>query len=494
MKPVEWGKSFFGDDLPPGPSDDFYTGLKMNWDWYQGNLDVMIDFYQEYGPVYTTRVFGLKTVWLIGAEANQKMYVDNWEDFYWWGESLHGQLAGLIGEGLLSSVDEKHDKARRLLDPVFSKGNLKKFSKTMIDQTESAVRDFEDGEQFDFYDWVYDQALINASSCFMGMEKGKMDTRKLHENFDTCVEYYQNPLHVQALRGPGTPHWYFQKAKSKIDDVLYQEIEDRRRNGGPDDIDNILDRLIEAEDGGDSFTDEEIHDQIMTLFWAGHDTTISAVSWMITMLGLYPDVYDRVKTEIDERVGDEPIDTDEVVDGLPYLEMVMDETLRLYPPAWIAMRKSRSEFEIYGHTIPKGTEVGFSSYVTHRLPHLFDQPEAFKPERMKPENKRNFPPGAYIPFARGPRTCIGMNFAKYEIKIIAATLLRHFDFELVPGQQYKGYPVATLTPDEVRIQLERRNNGATSFTDSNTEKQTVPGSPDLSEGSNGSGESQCPVH
>lgn len=493
LKPLEWGKSFVGDGLPPGPTEDFHTGLKLSWDWYQGNVGFLMDAYRDFGPAFTTRLMGVKIVWLIGAEANQHMYVDNWRDFHWWGEAIHGHLAGLIGNGLLASVDETHDKARRLLDPVFSKSNLKKFVDTMIEETESEVQAFRDGQEFDFYEWVYDLALINASSCFMGMATDRVDTRKLHENFDTCVEFYQKPIHLQALRGPGTPHWYFQKARTKLDDVLYDEIDDRMQ-GATGKGDNILDRLIDAEDDGDTFSRDEMRDQIMNLYWAGHDTTISAVSWMIMMLGKHPDVYDRLQTEVDERVGDEPVDGEEVIEGLPYMEMVMDETLRLYPPAWVAFRKARSEFEMYGHTIPAGTDVAFSSFATHRLPHLFDNPEAFNPRRMEPENKRNFPPGAYIPFARGPRTCIGMNFAKYEIKLIVSTLMRHFDFELVPGQNYQGYPVATLTPEEVRITVKRRNTTSSGGTGGDETKQPVSSDATFNEPGDEDGESKCPVH
>lgn len=494
VKPVEWAKSFTGDGLPPGPSDDFYTGVNMAMDYYNGNVSYLIDCYEEYGPVFTTRLMGLKVIWIIGAEANQYMYVDNWRQFYWWGESLEGQLAGLIGDGLLSSVDETHDKARKLLDPVFSKENLKKYVDDMIETTEAEVRTFRDGEQFDFYEWVYDMALINATDCFMGMDTDQLDTKTLHENFEKAVQYYKYPMHVQALRGPFTPYRRFKNAKEEIDEVLYEEIEHRRRNGYAEN-DNILDRLLKAEEEGESFTDEEIHDQIMTLYWAGHDTTISAISWLILLVGKYPDVYEKVKTEISERVGDEPVEAEEIIDGLPYLEMVMDETMRLYPPAWVAQRKSREPFEIYGHEIPADTELAFSSFVTHRLPHLFDNPEAFDPSRMKPENKRDFPPGAFIPFGRGPRTCIGMNFARYEIKLILATLLRQFDFELAPGQQLNGYPVATLTPEDAEIIVRRDSNGRSFGRDAESvvsDEQTDESPADgLDEGSDGSG---CPVH
>lgn len=494
LNPVEWAKSFTGDGLPPGPSSDFYTGVKQAYDMATGNMATFMNAYHEFGPAFTTRTLGVKIVWLIGAEANQMMYVDNWRDFYWWGKALEGHLAGLIGEGLLASVDDTHDKARRLLDPVFSKTNLKKYVKSMVETTESEVQDLKDGQSFDFYDWVYDLAILNATVCFMGMDADRADARTLHENFDRCVQYYHKPIHLQVLRGPGTPYNSFKKCRNNVSEVLYDEIENRRRSGEAE-VDNILDRLILAEEDGETFTDEEVHDQIMNLYWAGHDTTISAVSWLMVMVGKYPSVYEKLQREIDERVGDEPVDVDEVVDGLPYLEMVMDETLRLFPPAWIAVRKSRDAFEMYGETIPEGVNVGFSSLLTHRLPHLWDQPEAFKPERMKPEKKREFPAGAYIPFARGPRTCIGMNFAKYEVKLVVATLLRHFDFDLVPGQNYNGLPIATLTPDGVEISVQRRNGSVR--VDEDIRREPVPANPETNGDTTGSADasaSGCPVH
>ncbi len=493
VKPVEWGKSFLGDDLPPGPSTDYYTGFYFSLKYYYGDVDYLMELYEEFGPVFTTRMMGLKIVWLIGAEANQYMYVDNWRDFYWWGESIEGHLAGLIGEGILSSVDDKHDKARKLLDPVFSKENLRKYVKGMIEITESEVRELGEGDRFDFYEWVYDLALRNASDCFMGMDTEGVDIRTLHDHFEKCVQYYRYPQFIQTLRGPGTPYRTFEKSKKKIDEILYEEIKERRQSKTSAD-DNILDRLLQAEAEGQTFTNEEIHDQIITLYWAGHDTTISVVSWLMLMLGKYPDVYDKVRTELDERVGDSPVEAGEVIDGLPYLEMVMDETLRLYPPAWVAQRKSRESFEMYGYEIPAHTELAFSSYATHRLPHLYDRPEAFDPQRMKPENKRDFPPGAYIPFGRGPRTCIGMNFAKYEIKLIVATLMRDFDFQLAPGEQVNGYPVATYTPDSVRIQVNRRGNSFTRASDTQLSHSIETDPNQTEDRSDGEGSGDCPVH
>jgi cytochrome P450 len=491
LRPIEWGKSFVGDGLPPGPyGGDLYTGIKFASDWANGNIEVLMEAYEEFGPVFTTRTMGHKIVWLIGAEANQTMYVKNWRDFYWWGSAVQGHLAGLIGEGLLASVDEKHDKARKLLDPVFSKENLKKYVYDMIELTEEKVQELDDGARFDFYEWAYDIALLNATNCFMGMDTDGTDIRTLHENFDTTVEYFQKPIHLQILRGPGTPHWYFKQAKQELDNVLFEEIEKRRQTGTRDN-DNILDRLLQAEEDGETFTNQEIHDQILNLYWAGHDTTISAMSWFMVLLGKHPKVYENLLEEIDERVGDEPITAEEVLDGLPYLEMVMDEVLRLYPPAWIAFRKTRKNFTMYDHEIPEGIDVAFSSYVTHRLPHLYEQPEAFKPRRMEPEKKRDFPSGAYIPFARGPRTCIGMNFAKYELKLVIATLLRHFDYELLPGQSYQAYPVATLTPDQVRIQLSRRENGSTLMSGDGRQNAVPIQSEEFPDNST---TEECPVH
>jgi len=174
--------------------------------------------------------------------------------------------------------------------------------------------------------------------------------------------------------------------------------------------------------------------------------------------------------------------------ALHALYQVLDETLRLYPQAWIGPRKAREDFEIYGQTIPGGTQVAYSSLLTHRLPSVFDNPEMFDPGRFTPEKKRRIPPGGYVPFGRGPRTCIGMNFGKLEVKAIVTALLQSYDLELVSGQDFRVRHAPTLSPRYgVDVRMHERDMNKVSV------QQDVKGKPEngTSEQSDSEG---CPVH
>jgi hypothetical protein len=196
----------------------------------------------------------------------------------------------------------------------------------------------------------------------------------------------------------------------------------------------------------DRFTDREIRDQVMTLLFAGHDTTTSTVTWALMLLGQHRAPYRRLQEEITATLGYTDADADDLDGGLPLLENVVAETLRLYPPAWIGPRRAIDDFEIYGHRIPGGTNIAYSSWLTHRLPHVFPDPDAFDPDRWTGDTARELQPGAYVPFGRGPRTCIGMRFGELEVKTILTTLLRRHHLELLPGQDFRAHTQPTISP------------------------------------------------
>ncbi len=166
----------------------------------------------------------------------------------------------------------------------------------------------------------------------------------------------------------------------------------------------------------------------MTLLFAGHDTTTSTIAFMFYELARHPDVVDRLLAEQRAQLADTalPTPTQLMGDGLPYLEQVLDETLRLYPPAWIGPRRSVTPFELHGHTVPGGAFVNYCSWASHRLPDVFHEPHSFRPERFSADAKAALPRGAYIPFGGGSRTCIGMRFGQLEVRTIATLILSRF--------------------------------------------------------------------
>ncbi|MFB6346969.1 MAG: cytochrome P450, partial [bacterium] len=381
-----------------------------------------------------------------------------------WRPGMMGEaLEPFLGKGLLTTDDETHDRARRLMEPAFRRDRLRNYTETMIEETRETVGELQTGDEVEIYDWSRKLALRIASKVLLGMDAEAELTQKLSRNFANGLETYNVPLHLQALQGPFTPRWQRKRARSAIRSLLSTEIERRRRtkNGA----ENILSILIEAEEDGESFSNEEIADQLFTLLFAGHDTTISTVSWMVMLLGKHRNVHEQLVDHLNANINGLPT-VDDIMDGLPYLDQVLDETLRLYPAAWVGARRTREPFEVYGEVIPEDTGIAYTSAVTHRMPEYYDDPEMFDPSRFEPDRKRNRPAGAYVPFGRGPRTCIGMNFGKLEIKTIISILLTNFHLELLPGQDFTPQWMPTLTPKNgVETRIKAPNDSLISLND-----------------------------
>ena len=213
--------------------------------------------------------------------------------------------------------------------------------------------------------------------------------------------------------------------------MIYAEIAERRaRPEGPGE--DILGLLMQARDeDGKGLSDRQIRDEVMTLMFAGHDTTTSTISFMFYELARHPDVVRALLAEQDaELIDGRPTIGQLTSGGLPQLEMVLDETLRKYPPAWVGPRRAIEQFEFEGMQIPARAFVNYCSWASHHLPDVFPEPEQFIPDRFAPEAKIALPKGAYVPFGGGSRTCIGMRFGQVEVRVIGTLVLSRFTLSL----------------------------------------------------------------
>lgn len=443
LSPRGWLSSVIGDNLPSGPVNFPYLGILEFIRGQRHPIKKLMQNVRNHGRIHTSRVLGIKLVWLIGPEANQHVLVENPENFSW-REGMMNEFSPFLGTGLLNTDGTKHDVARELMEPAFRPDRLRSYADRMVQQARSAVDQLRHGDEFDLYDWTQELALGVATRILFGMESDSDLCGRLKRAFNRGLGFYEHPIHLRLIRGPYTPYRTMKNARQTIDEIVFDEIADRRQRESPQQ--NILDLLVHAEHEGTRFSDQEVRDQMMHLLFAGHDTTTATVAWMVTLLGRNAHVYRRLRDHIDENLGERTPDYDDLTEGLPYLNQVLDETLRLYPPAWIGPRKARNDFEIYGETIPGDTQVAYSSLLTHRLPSVFENPEMFDPGRFTPEKKRQIPPGGYVPFGRGARTCIGMNFGKLEVKAIITSLIQNHDFELVSGQDFRVRHAPTLSP------------------------------------------------
>jgi cytochrome P450 len=266
--------------------------------------------------------------------------------------------------------------------------------------------------------------------------------------FEVGLGFWARDYFLQVLRGPRTPFAQMQQARAALDRVIFSEISRRRRTGerGQD----VLSLLLDASDeDGNQLDDQQVRDEVMTLLFAGHDTTTSTVAFMFYELAHQPEIVAGLREELDRLAGAERADAKLLMSGqLQLLDMVQDETLRKYPPAWIGARKAVQTFEFAGQKVPAGAYVNYSSWVSHHLPEVFPEPREFRPDRFSPENKAALPKGAYVPFGAGSRICIGMRFGQLEIKAIASELVRRFDLELDPGYELRVRQMPTIGPKD----------------------------------------------
>ena len=437
--------------FPPGPSRGSVARARR---MARDPLSVLLPLYERYGPVFSTRLLHSRVVFMLGPEANHYVTVSHPQNFIW-REGSFGDLIPLLGDGLLTIDGAYHDRARRIMMPAFHRERIEASIATMASETEVALARLGPGSIVDVYDWARNLAMRIAMRALVGLDPddGGRGAAAAH-HFERALGFYGIDYHLRLLRGPGSPWRRLVGSRAVLDEIVYGEIAERRRRPDPERAD-ILSLLIEARDAdGSTLTDTQIRDQLMTLIFAGHDTSTSTLSFMFYELARNPRALARLQGEQDAVLGGRAPTAAELFGGLPYLDMVLDETLRLYPPAWIGPRRAVREFEFAGCTIPARAYVNYCSWASHRLPEVFEDPEAFVPERFERERKVALPRGAYIPFGGGSRICIGKRFGQTEVKLVATLALSRLRFERLPGRTMIVRQMPTLSPDgglEMRV-------------------------------------------
>jgi cytochrome P450 len=429
--------------LPDGPKS---VSIRRGTRFLEEPLTLLLESYREYGPVFTLRLLTTPTVWMIGPEANHFLLVSGTKHVRW-RDGLMGDMIPLVGDGLLTTDEDVHDRARRLVQPAFSRKAVEQQVAVMIEEADAAIGALRIDEPLDVYLWARRLALGIAMRGLFGITADADRREEVAERFEDALSFYFRQIWWQLLRGPATPFQRMVKQRQALSALVLQEIASRRsRNGDGSPADDVLSRLVLAEDNGDRLTDGEICDQVLTLLFAGHDTTTSTISFMLHELARHPNELALLVSEIDDVLGGEPPTPAQLFDGLPRLEAVLAETLRMYPAAWWGPRRVHSAFEFEGHRIPAGALVHYSSWVTQRLPHLYPDPEAFVPERFTSGAVAKLPKGSYIPFGGGTRICVGKRFGELEIKTIAIRLLQRLRPELEAGFSLTTRQAPTLSP------------------------------------------------
>jgi cytochrome P450 len=437
---AEWrGRGKF----PPGPRN---FSLPRTHQVAHDPLPLLLGAYEEHGPIFSMRLLHTRVVFMLGPEANHFITVGHPENFHW-RESSFGDLIPLLGDGLLTIDDDYHDRARAIMMPAFHRRQLTASVEAMATEAEAAIAALRPGQVFDFYAWMRNLAMRIAMRALLGLDPdGAGKGAAAAEHFERALGLFGIDYQYRLLRGPGSPWRRMLSSRQVLDEIVFGEIA-RRRAAPDDERQDILSLLLSARgEAGEAFTDREVRDQVMTLMFAGHDTSTSTLTFMMHELARHPDVLARLQAEQDEVLGGDVPDIDRLEREMPYLEMVLDEVLRLYPPAWIGPRRAVRDFEFGGYTVPEGAYVNYCSWASHRIPEVFPEPEAFIPERFERERKAALPRGAYVPFGGGQRICIGKRFGQTEVKLVATMLLQRLRLDALPGRTMTVRQMPTLSP------------------------------------------------
>jgi len=446
---------------PPGPPGAF--GLRNVYRFSTDQLNLLTDLRARHGDVVRLKVLGKP--WFTFS------HPDDIEAIMLKHNKIMGRdqyivvLQRALGMGLLTSDGPLWKRQRRLMATAFTPKRIETYADTMVEVTDRALRPWHDGQEINLHKEMSRVTMQVVAEVLFGTGVTPNDVETVGASLEVLNEYFANSPEAMLM----LPRWVptprnlrVERAVKDIDSILYRIIAERRASG--EERDDLLGRLLAAQDDdGTSMSDQQLRDEAVTLFLAGHETTALALAHTLYFLSKHPDVRRRVFAELDEVVGDRTPRADDYR-RLEYLGRVLKESMRLLPPAWTTGREATEDVEIGGYHVPKGGQVLMSQWVVHRDPRWFPNPEAFDPDRW--EDPSELPRYAYFPFGGGPRVCIGNHFAMMEATLVLAAVLQRYRVDLLPGERLELKPSVTLRQKGpgLRARLFERADRATAST------------------------------
>ena len=436
-KPIPYERRYSGR----GPKNRLLSGTMAEYG--ADPIGAMRRWRDEFGDFVPIRFGPFRAHMAYGPAEIEEVLVDHAADF----RKSFGtrMLIPLLGNGLLTAEGDEWLRHRRLASPAFHRERIEGYGRTMARYAEDSVASWTHGETVDLHDEMTALTLrIVARTLFDNDVTARIEEVA---RIGTWIQdfYYLRFASLRFL----IPTWLptpgnrrLAAATRRLDEVVYGIIRERRPG---EDRGDLLSMLLAARDeDGAGMSERQVRDEVMTLLLAGHETTALALSWAFLLLDRKPDVRDRLEVELAKVIG-ERLPSPADVAALPFTQAVINETLRLYPPAYVTGRESIRPTKIGGIRLPKRHIILISMQTAHRDPRFFPEPDAFRPERWLDGLEKRLPRGAFIPFGMGSRKCIGASFAMMEATLLLATIARHWRFDLAPtevGMQ----PSITLRP------------------------------------------------
>ncbi len=420
--------------LPDGPANHPFLQLLQ---WISDPLGYMNACAEKYGDIFTVRWGNRTLVMVSNPQAIEKILTS--DAFAAPGE-VNEVVRPLLGDNSLILLSgTKHQQRRKLLMPPFHGERMRNYGQLISAIAQQVSSQWSAPEPFILESSMQEITMRVILQAVFGLNEGPR-LEQLRQRLVARLDIRKTLLgssmiFLPFLRrdwGPWSPGAQAIQKQKQVDDLIYEEIRDRRANPDPNRSD-ILNLLLSARDeAGEGLTDIELRDELMTLLVAGHETTASALSWAFYWIHKIPSIREKLLEELD-RLGDNPDPMD--IFRLPYLTAVCQETLRIYPVAMVTFpRVVQAPVEIMGYSLEPGLQMIGSIYLTHRREDLYPEPHLFKPERFL---ERQFSPYEYMPFGGGSRRCIGMALAQYELKLVLATILSRTELALAETEPVK---------------------------------------------------------
>lgn len=450
-------------EYPPGPHSILPN--KLLREFIHNPIKTMMNIAYTYGDIAHFK-FGRQHVYLINNPSYiEDILIRNYKNFI---KSRGLQVSKrLLGEGLVTSEGEYHDRQRRIIQPAFHPHLIKKYGDIMTTYAVNMCQQWEDGITLDIHKEMIHVTSAIISKAVLGSEIKSEQGDQVGDALLTCAEYFNRLLmpfseliqRIPILR----VNKGFQQAKKKLDSIVYtmiKEHRDKESKGVPQsDLLHTLLHVQDEEAGIGRMTDSQLRDEVMTIFLAGHETTANALTWTFYLLSQNQTVEAKMYEELSSVFNNRSrrIPTIEDIPKLEYTEKVFRESMRLYPPAWTIGRQAINEYKVDKYMIPAGSIVLMSQYVMHHDPRYFPDPNLFYPDRWTKHAKLQLPRFSYFPFGGGMRGCVGEPFAWMEGILLIATIWHQWKMYHDPEHKVELKPLITLRPKYgMRMKLERR--------------------------------------
>jgi cytochrome P450 len=338
-------------------------------------------------------------------------------------DAIYDLLRPIVGDGLVTAEGQAWRRHRKLVAPSFTPRHVERYADTMVRLSRAWAASRSVGPSMDLHREMMGLTQRIVVETLFGTDLD-VDVGHVGHAIDLLMEDFVAEAHglrrliPRFIPTPGRRRGRL--AIAALDRTIFELIEARRRKGLGDDL---LSHLLQARDEDGGLSDQELRDEAVTAFVAGHETTALALTWTFVLLGEHPVLLEPLRREIREVLGDRPA-TAADVSRLRFTGAVASEAMRLWPPVWAIGREAREEIEVRGHTIPVGDQILLCQWTVHHDPRWFPEPLAFRPERWLDGSTDALPRGAYFPFSGGPRVCVGEHFARMELVLVLATILQ----------------------------------------------------------------------